>query len=103
MKPAVPVRRTFIEGRGKSGLSLFFGALLLGLVKLDQLGVLEVAIHASDRDVQEARHAVEEAEAQHVELEEAHHRREQQVRRSGGLPALEGLARLQRGVAVLAL
>src|SRR5688500_18591677 len=101
MKPATPVRRIFIGE--KWGLSLFLVSLLFCLVKLDELRVLEVAIHASDRDVQEARHTVEEAQAQHVELEEAHHRREQQVRRSGRLPALESLARLQRGVAVLAL
>ena len=48
-------------------------------------------------------HAVEEAQPQDVELEEAHHRREQQVQHAGALAELVSLARGERGVAVLAL
>src|SRR6185503_8175158 len=70
------------------------------LAQLDQLGVLEVAVHAADRDMQQARQPVEEAEAQHVELDEAHQRREREVPQAGALALLERLARGQRRVAV---
>src|SRR2546421_3258094 len=82
----------------KWGLSLFFR-----FVKLEELGVLEVAVHAADGDVQEAGHAVEETQAQDVELEEAHHRREQKVEDACAASELVGLARGEGGVAVLAL
>src|SRR5687768_8415725 len=82
-----------------SELSSGAGSPNISPAKLDELGVLHVAVHAADGDVQEARQAVEESQAQHVELEEAHHGREQQVRHAGALAELVGLARGQRGVA----
>src|SRR5512134_2988639 len=91
IKPAAPVTRTFI------------GLPVLGLPQLDQLHVLHVAIHAADRDVQEARQAVEEAQAHDVELEEADHGREEEVHEGDVTTFLECLARGERGVAVLAL
>src|SRR5439155_19788759 len=57
----------------------FYPVPSVAAAQFDQLGVLEVAVHAADRDVQEARQAVEKAEAEDVELEEAHRRRHQDV------------------------
>src|SRR5713226_1837854 len=113
MKPATPVTSTFTAENGdrphfshlaiakKWGLSPFSPAVRFA--QLDQLGVLQVAVHAADRDVQQPRNAVEKPEAQHVELEEAHQWRGEKVRDPGAEPALVGLARGERGVAVLAL
>src|SRR5687768_8241854 len=82
MKPATPVTRTFIQKNGdrphfshltiakKRGQSPFF-SLALGAAQFDQLRVLHVAVDAADRDVQQARQAVEEPEAHDVELDEA--------------------------------
>src|SRR5687768_17309222 len=87
MKPATPVTRTFI--------SAAFGA-----PQLDQLGVLHVAVHAADGDVQQAGQTVEEAQAHEVELDETHHRRKQQVEDARAAALLERLACSERGVAV---
>src|SRR4051812_4119861 len=92
MKPAAPVTRTF-----------FIGSLLLSPAQLDQLGVLHVAVHAADRDMQEARHAVEEAQAQDVELEKAHEGRQHEMQQVAAAAQLERLARGEGGVAVLAI
>src|SRR5688572_28752971 len=51
----------------------------LGAAQLNELRVLHVAVHAADGDVQQSRQAVEEAQAHEVELDEAHHRREEEV------------------------
>src|SRR5687768_15779120 len=85
MKPATPVTRTLI---------------VVGLSELHQLRVLHVAVHAADRDVDKAGHAVEEPQAQDVELEEAHHWREQQVEDARAAALFIGLARRESGVAV---
>src|SRR6185295_14233798 len=90
MNPATPVTSTFISA-------------ILRAPQLDQLGVLHVAVHAADGDVQQSRQAVEEAEAHEIELDEAHHGRAQQVEHAGAAALLERLARGERGVAVLAL
>src|SRR5688500_15323601 len=90
MKPATPVSSTFIS-------------TALRAPQLDQLGVLDVAVHAANGDVQQARQAVEEAQAHEIELDEPHHRREEEVEDAGAAPLLEGLARGERGVAVLTL
>src|SRR5262245_45105500 len=71
---------------------------VFGLAQLDQLHVLHVAVHAADRDVQQPRQAVEEAQAHEVELDEAHHGREEEVQQVRAAPLLEGLARGERGV-----
>src|SRR5688500_3650638 len=88
MKPATPVTRTLIAFR---------------LSELDQLRVLHVAVHAADRDVHDARHAIEEAQPQDVELEEAHHRREEEVDDARAMAFFIGLAGGEGGVAVLAV
>src|SRR5215212_4325734 len=67
MKPATPVTSTFT------------GLLRLRAMQLDQLGVLDAAVHATDADVQQSGHAVEKAEAKDIELEEPHQRREYEV------------------------
>src|SRR5690242_6280362 len=106
MKPATPVTRTFMrenENRDSPYFSRSPFSLLLGPVELDQLGVLHVAVHAADRDVQEPGDAVEESQAQDVELDEAHHRRKHEVCCPRAHPALERLARGEGGIAVLAL
>src|SRR3954471_5965163 len=90
MNPALPVTSTFISA-------------LLRAAQLDQLGVLHVAVHAADGDVEQSGQAVEESQAHQIELEEAHHRRAQEVEHAGALSLLERLARGERGVAVLAL
>src|SRR6186713_2706173 len=90
MKPAATVSSTLISA-------------ILRAPQLYQLGVLHVGVDAADGDVQEARQAVEETEAHEIELDEAHHRRAQQVEHAGAASLLERLARGERGVAVLAL
>src|SRR5262245_32984274 len=100
MNPATPVTSTFIWGQ-KWGVPPFSSSL--GAAQLDQLHVFDVAVHAADRDMHEPRQAVEEAQAHEVELEEAHHRREQEVRHVRAAALLERLARGERGVAVLPL
>src|SRR2546430_2784837 len=79
------MRLNFIGGLCRRS---FYPVRSVAAVQLDQLGVLEVAVHAADRDVQEARHAVEKAEAEDVELEKAHHRRHQDVEEAGAAPEL---------------
>src|SRR2546426_8643794 len=97
---SIVMRLNFIGGLCRRS---FYPVPSVAAAQLDQLGVLEVAVHAADRDVQEARHAVEKAEAEDVELEEAHHRRHQDVEQAGAAPELVCLARRERGVAVLPL
>src|SRR5438034_11314730 len=94
------MRLNFIGGLCRRS---FYPVPSVAAAQLDQLGVLEVAVHAADRDVEEARHAVEKAEAEDVELEKAHHRRHQDVEEAGAAPELVRLARRERGVAVLPL
>src|SRR6266404_4880005 len=92
------MRLNFIGGLGRGS---FYPVPSVAAAQLDQLGVLEVAVDAADRDVQEARHAVEKAEAEDVELEKAHHRRHHEVEEAGAASELVRLARGERGVAVL--
>ena len=63
--------------------------LALRAPQLDQLRVLDAAVHAADGNVQQARHAVEEAEAEHIEFEEAHDGREDEAEHARLAPALE--------------
>src|SRR5438309_6190555 len=86
----------------KWGPSPFIGLyLFFRLAQFEELRVLHVAVDAADGDVQKAWHAVEEAQAQDIELEEAHDRREEEPQDAGAAAELVRLARGERGVAVL--
>src|SRR6185369_17783053 len=53
------------------------------LLQLDQFRVLQEAVHAADRDVHQARQAVQAAEAEEIEFDEAHQRREGELEQAG--------------------
>src|SRR4051812_36558047 len=70
-------------------------------MQLHELRVLEVAVHATDGDMQQAGDAIEEAEAEHVELEETHHGGSKEMKRAGAAAELERLLRGEGRIAVL--
>src|SRR5215468_4243990 len=70
-------------------------------VECAELRVLEKAREGADRDVSESRRAVEKAELQDVEAQEARQRRQREVERAGAAAARVQLRRLERRIAIL--
>src|SRR6185369_4731853 len=71
------------------------------LLQLDQFRVLQEAVHAADRDVHQARQAVQAAEAEEIEFDEAHQRREGELEQAGAAAEPVQFLRGERAVAVL--